>query len=107
VIVSVPNVANVTVRLALLLGRFTYTERGILDRTHLRFFTRRTARRFLEENGCDVLECRATVMPLELVLGLSPGNPLMRALNTALGAATRMFPGLLGYQFVFVVRPRT
>src|SRR5262249_22729821 len=76
-IVSLPNIANITVRLALLFGRFTYTERGILDRTHLRFFTRRSARRFLEENGCEVLETRATVMPLELVLGLSPGNPLM------------------------------
>ena len=39
VIVSVPNVANLVMRLSLLCGRFDYAERGILDRTHLRFFT--------------------------------------------------------------------
>ena len=39
-VISLPNVANITVRLSLLFGRFRYTDRGILDRTHLRFFTR-------------------------------------------------------------------
>jgi 2-polyprenyl-3-methyl-5-hydroxy-6-metoxy-1,4-benzoquinol methylase len=106
-VISVPNAANITVRLALLFGRFEYTERGILDRTHVRFFTRATARRFLVENGCEVLETRATVMPLELVLGLSPENPLMRVINSVLGFATALFPRLLGYQFVFLARPRT
>ena len=42
VIASVPNVAHLWVRLQLLAGRFEYADRGILDRTHLRFFTRRT-----------------------------------------------------------------
>src|SRR5438876_3721688 len=37
--VSVPNIANITVRLGLLFGVFEYRERGILDYTHLRFFT--------------------------------------------------------------------
>ena len=50
VIVSVPNVAHLWVRLSLLLGRFEYAERGILDGTHLRFFTRRT---FLELLGAS------------------------------------------------------
>jgi len=40
-----------------------------------------------------------------LVLGLRPGNPLMRAVNLLLRAATRMFPGLLGYQIILVARP--
>lgn len=39
VIVSVPNVANYSIRLRLLFGAFRYTETGIMDRTHLRFFT--------------------------------------------------------------------
>src|SRR5262249_12773731 len=101
IVVSVPNVANITVRLALLFVRWEYTERGILDRTHLRFFTRKSARRFLEENGCKILDVRTTVMPVELVLGLSPTNPVMRAINGLLGIATRIAPRLLGYQFVF------
>src|SRR5215813_10329262 len=41
VVVSVPNVAHLWVRLQLLRGRWNYDDRGILDRTHLRFFTRR------------------------------------------------------------------
>jgi 2-polyprenyl-3-methyl-5-hydroxy-6-metoxy-1,4-benzoquinol methylase len=43
-VVSRPNVAHFTVRLALLFGQFNYAERGILDRTHLRFCTRKTTR---------------------------------------------------------------
>ena len=43
-VVSLPNVANITVRLALLFGRFNYADRGIMDRTHLHFYTRKTAR---------------------------------------------------------------
>ena len=82
-VVSVPNVANITVRLALLFGRFDYTDRGILDRTHLHFYTRRTARAFLEENGWEIVTAKTTVMPLELVLGLDPANPLMRTITAA------------------------
>jgi 2-polyprenyl-3-methyl-5-hydroxy-6-metoxy-1,4-benzoquinol methylase len=106
VAVSVPNVANVTVRLALLFGRFEYTPRGILDRTHLRFFTRKSARRLLEECGYEVVEQKQTVMPLELVLGLDPKNPLMVAANRVLAGLTWLMPSLLGYQTVLVGRPK-
>lgn len=50
-IVSLPNVAHVTVRLSLLCGRFAYTETGLLDRTHIRFFTFRSALDLVEEAG--------------------------------------------------------
>ena len=46
-LISLPNVAIWNVRLALLLGRFEYGDTGTLDRTHMRFFTRRSFRRFL------------------------------------------------------------
>jgi 2-polyprenyl-3-methyl-5-hydroxy-6-metoxy-1,4-benzoquinol methylase len=104
-IISVPNVANVTVRLMLLLGRFDYAERGILDRTHVRFYTRRTARRMIEACGFTIAREIATVMPVELALGISPANPLMRAANWLLRAATRLLPRLLGYQWIFVAKP--
>jgi hypothetical protein len=77
-----------------------------MDATHLRFFTRKTARRLLEENGWEILEVKPTVMPLELVLGLQPENPVMRAITAVLALFTAIFPKLLGYQFVFLVRPR-
>ena len=75
VIVSLPNVANVTVRLTLLFGRFEYTERGILDRTHLRFFTRRSALRMLRDAGFTVEHREMTVIPLELIVGSPEANP--------------------------------
>lgn len=51
IIVSLPNIANLRIRLELLRGRFDYTESGILDKTHLRFFTIRSARQLMREAG--------------------------------------------------------
>jgi 2-polyprenyl-3-methyl-5-hydroxy-6-metoxy-1,4-benzoquinol methylase len=106
VLISVPNVANLTVRLSLLLGIFQYAERGILDKTHVRFFTRRTARKLIEACGYEVQQSFMTIMPLELVLGLSPHNPFMRAMAQILKVLTWLMPGLFGYQSIFVVAPR-
>jgi 2-polyprenyl-3-methyl-5-hydroxy-6-metoxy-1,4-benzoquinol methylase len=48
-IVSLPNVAVWDNRLRLLFGRFDYRDSGVMDRTHLRFFTFRTARELVSE----------------------------------------------------------
>ncbi len=104
-VVSLPNIANISVRLELLFGRFNYTERGILDKTHLRFFTRKTARRFLENAGYRIVQEKETVIPLELVLGLSGNNWLMKVLNRMLAMLTALLPGLFGYQIMFLAQP--
>ncbi len=62
VLVSLPNVAAWTVRLGLLAGRFDYRPSGILDDSHLRFFTRDTARRLLEDAGLEVLRIEQNPM---------------------------------------------
>jgi methionine biosynthesis protein MetW len=54
VVISLPNVALWRVRLNLFFGRFDYQDYGVLDRTHLHFYTFRTARRFVEECGYRV-----------------------------------------------------
>ncbi len=51
IVVSVPNVAHASVRLALLKGEFNYEELGILDDTHLKYFTRKTIADLLESAG--------------------------------------------------------
>jgi len=76
----------------LLFGRFDYTARRILDRTHLRFFTRKTARRFVKENGFTILEERLTVMPLELVFGWSTDSLLGKTVNRLLAGLTALMP---------------
>ena len=105
-LISVPNVANITVRLALVFGSFNYTERGILDKTHLRWFTRKTARRMLEANGYEVVDEKFTVMPIELILRLSAKNSMMRFATGILAFFTAMMPSLLSYQTVLVARAK-
>jgi 2-polyprenyl-3-methyl-5-hydroxy-6-metoxy-1,4-benzoquinol methylase len=54
VVASIPNIAHASVRLALLGGEFRYREWGLLDDTHLRFFTRASIQDLFEETGYAV-----------------------------------------------------
>ncbi len=60
VVISVPNVAHWMVRLDLLRGKFNYQEGGIMDATHLRWFTEKTLRLLLEKAGYRVDEWRVS-----------------------------------------------
>jgi 2-polyprenyl-3-methyl-5-hydroxy-6-metoxy-1,4-benzoquinol methylase len=64
VAISVPNIAHGDVRMALLHGEFPYRETGLLDRTHVRFFTKSSLRELIREAGLVWLETRRTVVPL-------------------------------------------
>ncbi len=54
-LISIPNVAFFSSRLGLLFGKFDYAEYGVLDKSHLRFFTLKTARKLLEDNGFQLI----------------------------------------------------
>lgn len=54
-LVSIPNIGFVTVRLQLLLGKFDYSEYGPLDKTHLHFFTLKTAKELIEGCGYKII----------------------------------------------------
>ena len=127
VIVSLPNVANWSVRLSLLGGRFDYTEHGILDRTHLRFYTLKTIGELTASCGLVITRVDYTTNLLNALYGrLNPrasrtqearhaGLParrpswrgrLRRALERTdelLGAAAK---GFFAFQFIIVARPR-
>jgi 2-polyprenyl-3-methyl-5-hydroxy-6-metoxy-1,4-benzoquinol methylase len=98
-LISVPNVTNLWVRIQLLLGNFEYAERGILDGTHLRFFTRKTLIDLVNGAGLDIISIKTTPIPLELV---SPFfiTSLGRLLHAAVAWITSLLPTLLGYQFI-------
>lgn len=49
-IISVPNIAHVSIRLSLLFGNFNYQRMGILDETHLRFFTKKSFVKILNDH---------------------------------------------------------
>jgi 2-polyprenyl-3-methyl-5-hydroxy-6-metoxy-1,4-benzoquinol methylase len=106
VVISVPNIAHLFVRLNLLFGRFEYMERGILDRTHLRFLTRKTFRRLLEEMGLEVEQLLATPVPLLLIVPTRYHGGWLRALHGLNALLARGWKTMFGYQLVAVARPR-
>jgi 2-polyprenyl-3-methyl-5-hydroxy-6-metoxy-1,4-benzoquinol methylase len=95
-VLSTPNVANWSIRLSLLFGRFRYTERGILDRSHAHLFTRKTLLETLEAAGYRVVELDFTV-PVPVF-----SLPRVEAIAHAIG---RLRPSLFAFQFVLAAVP--
>lgn len=107
VVVSVPNSAHAWVRLQMCFGHFDYAERGILDKTHLRFFTFASFCRLLREAGLEALQVRTTPAPLPLVV---PTRYHGRTLNLVHGlnaAMARCWRTMFAYQFVALARRST
>lgn len=63
-VVSLPNVAHADVALSLVRGRFAYNESGLLDRTHLRFFTYESAMELLEQAGFVAVDVHRVTRPV-------------------------------------------
>jgi len=103
--VSVPNIANITIRIGLLLGIFTYRERGILDETHLRFYTLRTIRSQIEAAGFQTIAVSGSSVPLRLILGPRTPEIILRTGERILTIVTRMWEALFAYQIILVARP--
>lgn len=101
VVASVPNVAHWTVRLLLLSGRFDYKPTGIMDATHLRWFTARTAKGLFEGSGYRVVRWRTTA-GLELGCYRYPPFKWLGAKGRAwfVCLLNRAFPRLIGVQHV-------
>jgi predicted TPR repeat methyltransferase len=104
--ISVPNVANITVRLMLLLGMFEYQERGILDRTHIRFYTQRSILREVEKAGFRIIKVTASAIPLRLVIGGFTPEFILRPLEKLLVLMTRLWRSMFAYQIILVAEPR-
>lgn len=100
VIISLPNVAHLYVRLSLLLGRFDYADRGILDRTHLRFFTLKTAQQLCVNCGIRLESTRVTPVPLPLVHPLFGEGRFLFPLHAFSAFLSATCKGLLAYQFI-------
>lgn len=104
IVISVPNIANWIIRLGLLFGKFDYMDRGILDRTHLRFFTMRSLKQLMSEVSCEVLDAIPTPLPVQLVLPFTE-SALFAPLHEAHYALTRCRKTFFAYQFVIVAAP--
>jgi SAM-dependent methyltransferase len=104
IFISVPNVANLTMRISLLFGRFNYSDRGILDRTHLRFFTQRTFTALISSNQVEKVQVGVTPIPFEIVFPLLNSPRVGAVLQKAIYLLTGKLPRLLGYQFTAILR---
>jgi len=105
-VISVPNVAHMAVRTMLLFGYFPKMQRGILDRTHLQFFTRKTVIELLASAGLRARVVRATGLPLEELLHRPPGGIIYTVISALQRVAVRLFPGLFAFQWVIVAEPQ-
>lgn len=99
IILSVPNVANFIIRLSLLAGRFEYADRGIMDRSHLRFFTLSTLKQMLSECGLVAVDIAAAPIPVQLVLPLTD-TKFFSPLHEFHHMMVRIRKPLFAYQFI-------
>jgi 2-polyprenyl-3-methyl-5-hydroxy-6-metoxy-1,4-benzoquinol methylase len=70
IIISLPNVSHFAVRAMLLDGRWDYSDLGILDKTHLRFFTKESALRLFNESGLLVRDIKSVRLPTQLAANM-------------------------------------
>jgi methionine biosynthesis protein MetW len=97
-IVALPNILFWRQRLEFFRGRFGYTDGGLMDRTHYRFFDWQTAQSLLVASGYAVELAQAE--------GAFPGARFLHAFGRRLDRfALGRWPGLFGFQFIFVCRP--
>lgn len=89
-VVSTPNIANWVMRLSLLAGRWRYTDRGFLDRTHAHLFTRSTLVETIERAGYRVLR-------IDFSVPVPGDSDALDLLGYTIG---RLRPQLFAYQWV-------
>jgi glycosyltransferase involved in cell wall biosynthesis len=102
VIMSTGNIGFLITRMALLFGWFNYGPRGILDLTHTRLFTFKTARALLEQSGYRIEEVRGVPAPFPLALGDGVLARMCLAVNRALIHVSK---SLFSYQIYMVCTP--
>jgi hypothetical protein len=109
-VTSVPNFGHWYPRARVAAGRFDYDRRGILDRGHLRFFTRHSFERLVAASGYRVRRYESVGTPFEVVERgrQSDGSRPSRVRRTAQKldrAGVILWPTLFAYQFLYELEP--
>lgn len=97
IIISVPNIAIWVYRLSLLFGFFDYTEKGTLDDTHVRFYTKKTFLSLVNQSKFEINKFVPTSVPFEVVLKNSSVAPLLESIYFIFA---KFWPSMFAYQFV-------
>jgi SAM-dependent methyltransferase len=104
---SLPNSGNIYFRLNVLAGRFPQHDKGLFDRTHIRFYTWTGWTRLFEEAGWQVRTVKPTAIPVGLALRAEWERSAF-----ALGAErlcyglAKMRKTLFAYQFIVTAHAR-
>ena len=101
IVVALPNVVFWPQRIQFLLGRWRYTDWGILDRTHFRFFDLYSSAELLRESGYEIVMRRCDgQFPL-----IKPLRPLIGKLGIRIDHFTsELVPGLFALQFLYLAK---
>ena len=106
IFISIPNIANLYVRFNLLIGRFPYADRGLLDRNHLHFFTYGSAKKLLMSNKLEAIKIKYTPIPIIEVLPAFLKKNIGRLLNLILFMFSYVFVRMFTYQFIFITKKK-
>jgi glycosyltransferase involved in cell wall biosynthesis len=104
VLVSVPNFGHWYPRFRAASGTFDYDSRGPLDEGHVRFFTRRSFERLVARSGMRIVERDVVGSPVDVLdrgRAADVRSRLLRAMGRVDRWATRRWPTLFGYQFLY------
>jgi len=104
ILVSIPNAVHWSIRLLVASGRFDYTNQGILDRGHLRFFTLASASRLFKDAELEIISRLTTPLPWEKIVPPVFGKYLRERVEKLDYFATRQLPNLFAYQHLFELR---
>ena len=80
ILASIPNLKNLFIILNLVSGRFDYTDLGLLDRTHIRFFTSNTAVEMFTDAGFEMVALARSVRDGKWHADLNAGNSINPAI---------------------------
>lgn len=103
-VASLPNSGNVYFRLVILSGRFPQEDKGLFDRTHVRFYTWDGWRRLFEQARLPIGEVWPTGIPVGLAAPAWEGSLAVRGAEAVAYGAARLRKQLFAYQFVVTAR---
>ena len=107
-IASTGNIALFVYRILLLLGRFEYREKGILDKDHIRLFTLSSFCSELEDAGFTIVDRHYTPIPFERLFPDHFARGFFVELLTQLyQRMVRIWPRMFAYQMVLKAKINT
>ena len=102
IILSTGNVALWVIRLSLLLGKFDYGRRGILDETHVRLYTLKSFKALIGLYGFKILSIQGTAIPFELLFSRHAQSWWVKFITLIYAGFAKIWKRMFAFQFVVV-----